>query len=104
MWPAPDADVVEKKCAVNNVNIVEDGDESGVLGYLPRVLVTGATVRIGADPCELAATRVPLEDHATDVGAEAAILNPVQDDLGHRNLGIERLVARFPIHRPGQAV
>lgn len=66
--------------------------------------VTRPAVRIGADPGELAATRVPLEDDATDVSAEAAILNPVQDDLGDRNLGIERLVPSFPIHRPGQAI
>ena len=66
--------------------------------------VTRPAVGIGADPSELAATRVPLEDDATDVSAEAAILNPVQDDLGDRNLGIERLVPGFPVHRPRQAI
>ena len=83
--------------AVHHVDVVEDGHIGCDLGDMPRVRITRPAGCVGADPRELAATRVPLEDYAADVRAETTILDAVQDNLGDRNLGIERLVSRFPI-------
>lgn len=102
--PAPDTSIVEEDRAVNHVDVIEDGNVGCILRNLPRALIPGPAIRIGADPSKLAAARVPLEDHAADVSPEAPILNPVQDDLGDRNLGIERLVPGLPVHRPRQAI